>query len=268
MPAPHPPFGTYALKGMTLQWAKIAQRMPSTWLGKRLAYALRKLVLSKKQNFLDGTVLGLQLRLHPSDNITDREVYFLTKSFDRQEREFMHSVLQEDSVFVDVGANSGVFSALALQSLSAKGMLLALEPNPVMFDRLVTNLSLNAPTAQLHVYPVGASEAPGTFTLHVKGSNLGGGSLMDRPAEFGDVSVQCRPLWEVVQEANLPRIDFLKIDVEGYEPFALNPFFSQAPKSHWPRYINIESPEGIDFQSLGYVVVLKTDQNTILELKG
>jgi hypothetical protein len=49
------------------------------------------------------------------------------------------------------------------------------------------------------------------------------------------------PLLEIVENAKLPRIDAMKIDVEGYEDRVLLPFFATAARSLWPRSIYMET---------------------------
>ena len=267
LPAPEPAYGTYALKGLSHRMSRWAQRQPDTWLGKRWAYLLRKLVLKSNGKIVDGDLWGLKVRWYPTDNITDREAFFLSRAWDPEERAFQAKNLPEDGVFLDVGANSGLYTLLALQKLSEQGTVIALEPNPEMFSRMATNVGLNAPKAQVRLFNVGVAEKSGSFTLNVKGTNLGGASLMDRPAEFGQVTVECHPLEAILNQAGVDRVDFMKIDVEGYEATALNPFFATAPRSLWPKFVNIESPEGIDWEGLGYEVVLKTRLNTMYGLK-
>lgn len=268
LPAVDPPYGDYFLKGWADRFARLAQAQPDNWLGNRVALGLRKLVLRPGREVIDGDLWGLHVRWHPLDNVTDRHAYFLPNSTDVAEREFQDRNLSADSVFVDVGANSGLYSLWALRRLDARGKLVAIEPNPTMFERLLCNLSLNPPRANFVLYPCGVAERAGRFTLSLAEKNLGAASLSDRPAATGWVTVPCRPLHELVAQAGLDRIDFLKIDIEGYEAHALNHFFESSPRTLWPRFVNIESPQGIDWEGRGYSVVNRTRQNTLLCLNG
>lgn len=227
---------------------------------------LRKAVLRNRLDIIDAELWGLKFRWHPLDNLTDRHALFLPRSWDAPERAFQAQNLASDHVYVDVGANSGLYSLLALSVLEEGGTLMAIEPNPLMFERLAVNIGLNEPRARVVMYPCGVAEYEGEFTLNLMERNLGGSSLAVRPPGEDSVSVPCRPLLDLVEEAGLKHIDFLKIDIEGYESLALNPFFEHAPSALWPRHVNIESPEGVDWDGMGYRVVMRTAQNTLLSL--
>lgn len=262
-----PPYGQFALHGTAARLTHCAQAQSNSWLGRRVALALRKLVLANRRKVIDCELWGLRIRWHPLDNVTDRHALFLTHSWDPVERAFQDRHLPAQGVYLDVGANTGLYSLLALRRLDARGILVAVEPNPELFERLMINIALNHPRARLKLYPCGVAEREGRFTLNLIDGNLGGGSLVSGPGGGDQVSISCRPLYDLVREAELARIDFLKIDIEGYEANALNPFFERAPRRLWPRFVNIESLGGIDWASRGYVIAHRTRQNTLLMLE-
>lgn len=268
LPAAEPPYGHYSLGRAAARLTRWAQSQPDSWLGRRCAIALRRLVLNRRREIIDGEVLGLKVRLHPLDNVTDRQAYFLPSAFDAVEREFQDHHLPADGVYLDIGANSGLYSLWALRRLDERGTLVAVEPNPTMFRRMATNIGLNAPRARLMLYPCGIAEREGWFSLRLMENNLGGASLEARPENAGEIEVACRPLLDLVRDAGLERIDFLKIDIEGYETRALRPFFEQAGRGLWPRLVNIETPQGLDWRGLGYRIVQRTSQNTLMMLQG
>src|SRR5690349_8071483 len=53
------------------------------------------------------------------------------------------AVLEEGSVFVDVGAHVGYYSLLAATQVGPSGKVIAVEPNPPTIQRLRRNLQLN-----------------------------------------------------------------------------------------------------------------------------
>ena len=59
------------------------------------------------------------------------------------ELELLHHFLRKGDVFVDVGANSGVFSMKAAKCVGAEGCVLAIEPLPEMLYTLYRNMTLN-----------------------------------------------------------------------------------------------------------------------------
>lgn len=120
--------------------------------------------------------------------------------------------LTKDSLAVEVGANMGAHT-LALAARA--GTVVAYEPQRLVFQTLCGNLALNSVVNVLAFHAaVGASEG---FTRIVCASpwhacNYGGIQTGDE----GEI-VRVRPL----DSANLPALDFLKLDCEGAEPEVL-----------------------------------------------
>jgi hypothetical protein len=86
------------------------------------------------------------------------------------------------------------------------------------------------------------------------------------------VSVPCRTLESVLNEAGFDRVDALKIDIEGAEDTVLVPFFATAPARLWPSLILLEM-SGDRWKSdcvalcvdHGYRITHRTRLNVILE---
>lgn len=113
--------------------------------------------------------------------------------------------LRPDDLFIDVGANIGIYTIFALD-LGAK--VIACEPDPHNFLRLQEHVALNAYDAEL--LNVAVSDRPGTVRL-TQGLDsynhlvLDGGEGLDVPATTLD---------EIVGERQVAGV---KIDVEGAE---------------------------------------------------
>jgi FkbM family methyltransferase len=124
------------------------------------------------------------------------------------------------SVFVDVGANFGYFTCLLAAHLGrANGSkVIAIEPNPDLVRLLRTNISINWSGAPVRVEPVAVASEPGTLVLHVPERSAANGSLAAPPP--GNLGVQHEVQVVRLDDllANEPRVDLLKVDVEGFEP--------------------------------------------------
>jgi FkbM family methyltransferase len=273
-PAPHPspPFGHYRLTGLDAALLRAAQRMPRTWAGRRAALALRRVVLRSTPPTVDAEVEGLKLRLYPEGNVCERKFLFMPRFFDPDERALIDAELPADGVFVDVGANVGLYTLWAARRLGEKGRVLALEPNPVVFARLVYNLALNGLEDRVTALQCGAADREGAFDLHLDPTNLGGGSLTPEAGLEGEViRVPCRPLLALLAEHRLERVDMLKIDVEGAEEQVLPPFLKAAPADRHPHTVIMEDSTRrwggdliAEMEALGYRVACRTRMNFIL----
>ena len=131
--------------------------------------------------------------------------------YHEEELLFLLSVLQPDEVFVDVGANIGVYSMVA----SACGArVVAFEPVATARAAFEENVRLNRAEATTRVHPVALSDEPGKMkiTNDLESSN----HLVVGEGEGTWVDV-CR--LDDVLEADKPRsrIGVIKVDAEGFD---------------------------------------------------
>ena len=127
--------------------------------------------------------------------------------------------LREGDVAVDVGANVGVLTFLAASIVGTTGRVIAVEPNPDNLQLLYRGIVHNGFT-NVEVLPFAASNARTVFSLTGGTSNTH--LIGAREPEEGGHFVQSIVLDDAL--ADLPRLDFVKMDIEGHEPQALEGF--------------------------------------------
>jgi len=258
-------FGHYSLKGYRKVLLNFAQGLSTSYWSQRLGFTLRKLVLLNTLKVIDGEAFGIKARFYPLDNLADRLFLFLPKIFETYEFIFLKNHLTPDSVFIDIGANSGFYSLIASKIIDNRGKILAFEPNPVMIERLRMNISINGKDDIIEVMPFGLADRETEFELALEPRNLGGSTITATNREH-KVKIKCVPLFDAIKD-KVSRIDFLKIDIEGADALVMNAFFKTAPASLYPRFIIIETDENIDMKSLGYKSIARTRaHNTIYQL--
>jgi FkbM family methyltransferase len=258
-------FGHHYLKGYRKKFLSLAQGLSTSYWSQRLGFVLRKLVLLNTLKVIDGEAFGIKARFYPLDNLADRLFLFLPKIFETDEFIFLKKHLTPESVFIDIGANSGFYSLVAAQVINSQGKIIAFEPNPVMIARLRMNISLNGKDGIIEVMPFGLADRITEFDLALDPTNLGGSTIMKTKREH-IVKIKCMPLLDALK-GKVDRIDFLKIDIEGADILVMNAFFKSAPASLYPKFIIIETDEGLDLESLGYKAIAKTKaHNTIYKL--
>lgn len=132
--------------------------------------------------------------------------------------------LRPESVVLDIGANFGLYTAAAASFVKDRGRLYAFEANPHTFRFLRRTLYANRLIQNANIVAVNAlvGEASGRGTLYYTPQALGGASATDLGqwgAERRSVEVE-----KIALDDFLPQdlaVDLVKIDIEGYEPYAL-----------------------------------------------
>jgi FkbM family methyltransferase len=155
--------------------------------------------------------------------------------FSEGEVEAFRAALTPGAVAVDVGANIGALTVPMAQFVGPSGVVIAFEPQRVLFQLLCANLALNGLlNVQAHQAAVGA--VPGIVEMpafdYARSGNFGGvmlaghirtsdGGTTEALRESQPAPVLAAPIERVpvrpLDELELPRVDILKIDVEGME---------------------------------------------------
>lgn len=132
----------------------------------------------------------------------------------------MAALCEPESVFVDVGANFGLYAATCGSHVDADrgGRVLAVEPAPPVLPLLERNVAGNRLGDRVEVIPACAGAADGETVFHVASeSSLSGISATGRSAIAEVATVPLRTLTSLLRERGLDRVDLLKVDAEGHE---------------------------------------------------
>ena len=129
--------------------------------------------------------------------------------------------------FVDVGANIGDFSIWAAKQGGPDTCVLAVEADPDNLPLLARNVHRHGLDGTVQVAPVAAAAEAGTVVLH-QGHQSGTSTIspsdvheMEHMRPRGTVEIPAKTLDSLLEEAALPRVDVVKIDVEGAEEYVL-----------------------------------------------
>jgi FkbM family methyltransferase len=126
------------------------------------------------------------------------------------------SVVEDDDVFYDIGANIGIYTCLIASQLDS-GTVIAFEPTPDTFDILERNVKRNDVKAEL--FNVALSNENGTTHMQVHGQT--GHQFSE---DIGTLEIETRRADDLIVENGLRPPDVCKMDIEGAEYLALDGF--------------------------------------------
>ncbi|MGY6570687.1 MAG: FkbM family methyltransferase [Salinarimonas sp.] len=267
------PFGAFAPAGLVARIIEKTRAAADTWLGKRMAFVLRRLALKQLRGApVDIETYGARMRLLPYNNVCEKRVLFTPQFFDPLEREILQARIREGFVFVDIGANIGAYSLFVAMQAGTSARILAVEPQPDIFDRLVFNIRQN-PGAPIKAVDCAIADKLGEVTLFLDPRNSGESSVkIVGSGQAGAIKVSATTLQALIEAEGYGHIDALKLDVEGAEDIILEPFLRSAPQELHPRLIIVEDGSGrwqIDLPRLleecGYREIARTRLNLIYE---
>lgn len=167
---------------------------------------------------------GFRFELHPYYWI-DRSILAFG-GYDLPLLRFLHERLRPGAVCFDVGANLGQVTVHMAALVGPRGRVLSFEPLPHVRERLARHVAANGLDARVEMHPVALSNATGAATFHFAEAaipNQGMGSLVmdDHPSLCKRCEVRTMRLDDFVEERQVERIDWIKLDVQGAEPLVL-----------------------------------------------
>lgn len=162
---------------------------------------------------VDAELFGYRVRLDLRNHI-ERSAYLGV--YEPWETRAARSYLKPGMTFFDVGANVGYYTLLASQAVGSAGLVYAFEPGTYPFERLSETLKANRiENVRAVKLALGAEDGEaeiGPFAEHNRTSNMIAGR-----GEHVTVTTVDR----FVERHAIGRIDFLKMDVDGFEPFII-----------------------------------------------
>jgi FkbM family methyltransferase len=269
------PFGDFAPSGIA-RWAIDRTRaLPEGWAGRRIALMLRHLAMKTLKGLpLDLETFGVRMRLYPYKNVCERRILFTPQYFDAVEIKILTARIRPGFTFVDVGSNVGWYAlSLAREAGSAvPTRILAVEPQPEIFDRLIYNIRQN-PSCTVKAVDCAVADKTGELTLFLDPLNRGEASLkIVNSSQTDAIRVPAVTLLDLLNREGLTHVDAIKLDVEGAEDLVLDPFFRDAPTSLYPTmFIIANVPERWQTDVIGllkskdYRQILGTKMNLVFE---
>ena len=130
-------------------------------------------------------------------------------------------VVAPGDIALDIGANLGLVSLRLALRAGQTGHVHAFEPQPRLHPYFGKTIEMN-PDACITLHKIALGTESSTLEMAVPKHNAGAASLVT-PANSAQqqdmqfINVPVRPLTDYAAEIGLDRVDFIKMDVEGFE---------------------------------------------------
>lgn len=141
------------------------------------------------------------------------------KLYERDEIAFFRKVLKPGHTVLDIGANVGLYTALAMQTVK---QVVCVEPNPGSRSFLEQTIAANAGApGSVHVIAAAAGEQAGVATLYSSPENHGDNRMYPHSEDAKRDEVPIVRLDDELVKLGIETIDVLKIDIQGFEAHAI-----------------------------------------------
>ena len=171
--------------------------------------------------------------------------------------------LKKGMTCLDVGGNIGYYTLLESNIVGNNGKVIAIEPSPVNFKHLKKNLSIqDAKNVDAYNFAAGDVDGEVNFLVYQESNGsftIPDGETTDLPGEL--IKVPAKRMDTFLDELNIEHVDFVRMDVEGYEHHIIkgmnNIIKNSKPMFQIEVHVTLLGKEGTkkflkEFQDYGY----------------
>jgi len=166
------------------------------------------------------TVNGCKMKMIPNDPGISTELSIF-KSHEPINTQIISRILKKGMTCLDIGGNIGYYVLLERQLVGDKGRIIAFEPSPRNYNYLKKNIQLqNVTNISAYNFACGDIDGNATFFINKKsnGCKVISEGVAPPDPSLGTLSeVPVRILDPFIEELKLGRVDFVRMDSEGYE---------------------------------------------------
>ena len=185
-------------------------------------YTKQKLDSARKKGSFVVNTHDCVLNVIPDDDGLSSEL-LVFGYHEKDTTDFVTKYLKKNMICFDIGANIGYYSTLYSKLVGENGKVVSIEPSPLNFEYLKKNLEQQKMENFL-IFNCACGEKSEDVDFQVDRRGNKCFILTDKTEKLDDceiIRVPVRTIDEIVDEIKLEQIDFLKMDVEGYEWNAL-----------------------------------------------
>lgn len=196
-------------------YKKITDALRGTGIGR--FHALRKLDAFVVSRIKPKEIIINGYRMILDDKDSSR--LSINGTLEPCETELFCKELNEGNIVLDIGANIGYYTLLASKKVGNKGKVYAFEPDPTNFSILKKNIAINRCE---NVVLVNKAVADRSETLNFYLSDVNNGDHRAYVSEEirASISIPCTSIDDYFKDKH-ENIDFIKIDIQGFECKAL-----------------------------------------------
>ncbi len=191
-----------------------------------------RLRLGPKNGLILKRIQGSKMYLDASDPGISREL-IISGIHETLATKIVRQELEKGMVVLDIGANLGYYALLEASIVGEEGHVHALEPVRRNFDILVKNIDLNC-YKNITAYCKGVSSETGTSKIALTDASNWGCMLDMKGASISEymkqkmhtltrkmIDVDVVSLDDFLDNIGVNQVDFLRMDIEGYEVQAI-----------------------------------------------
>jgi FkbM family methyltransferase len=159
-------------------------------------------------------IKGAMISLNKSDAIVSGNLAM--GCYETFNLDLFEAQLKPGMCVFDVGANIGLYSAIAAMKVGNTGCVVAVEPDKVNCS-FIKKTSLSNGFEQVAIHQKAAGDKCGLANLYICDTNKADHRLYDNSNKRSNVQIEVTTLDAIFEELAFNRVDIIKIDTQGFE---------------------------------------------------
>jgi FkbM family methyltransferase len=184
-----------------------------------------------------------------------------------EEADHLRSHLGQGMRVLDIGANVGYTALVMAEAVGKEGLVIALEPEPLNFELLCSNIHRNQITNVVPIHAA-AGDQTGSITLQRSPDNTGDHRTAPHPLGIAPLEVPLIAIDDLLPSDQA--VDFVFVDAQGYDHRVLRGMAQTIDRCRPPMLVEFwpvgilelgDDPDDVlaEYRSLGYRVLLLPD---------
>ncbi len=177
---------------------------------------LNKTTIWDKIELLVTTSSGITMFVTLKDWV--QKNIFLYGYYEKKETDFWNNLTENKKIVFDVGANVGYYGLIASKKIISNGMVYGFEPVSFINERAKHNILTNN-LKNFILYKIALSDKIGELKINIgNNANWGMSGINTHNYLSGKTeTVKTDTVDNFIIQNNIPRLDIIKVDVEGSE---------------------------------------------------
>jgi FkbM family methyltransferase len=147
-------------------------------------------------------------------------IYIFRNNYEPQVSYAIESYVKKSDTCYDIGANIGFWALKMGELVGESGKIYAFEPMSQNLSLLELNINSSDLQKRIEILPFALGDKEGSANIYIP-ADPGSTSMAPESIDDRYEEVNVKTLDDVWQNQGCPQIKFIKMDVEGYEPFVL-----------------------------------------------
>lgn len=170
-----------------------------------------------KKNKVIKNINGITYNLDLTELI-DRYIYYYGY-WEKDVTKVFEELVEPNMIVFDIGANIGTHTLTIAKILkNGQGRIFGIEPTNFAWKKLLTNINLNPFLDNIVIEKIGFSDEPGDIIINSSNICFRSSWNLDKnlKRKRGD-KITLIKLDEYIKAKDIKRVDFMKLDTDGYE---------------------------------------------------